>query len=1695
MGERLYCWIAVLFFLVLLPGISAANCGGAVQCNCGDTLTSSIILNHDITDCGNHGIIIGVNGVTLDCGGHTIDGTTATSRFGIWVSGYSSITVKYCTIQEYENAIRMNGGQGNVFRNNYLHHIRQSAILVESGVGTQVRDNRAENNGAGVYVAYGSNNLVERNVVRSDANGIFLDTASSVTVRLNNASGNIRGIYILNSNPITVYQNKFSQNTDYGAYLQGSSNVVFYDNVFTNSVNRNAYETTLNGWNFSGHGNFWSDFEQNPGYPSTYEIAGPSNGTDFFPEGAVGYSVDLSFLGDPVIEDPLVEGHTTLINMTVQNTGDSAVSNVMMHFYIDGALEGTKSDVTIPPHSSVPVMFDWWATAGDHTFEAEIDPEDVIEEIDEGNNLLVTSFSVIESNIKLLVIPYNWEGGYDTYRDAAFNAVNHFLSRIPLSVCPDRLSLVLTEEREYGSDWSGFSCYDQDMISPNCDNRGFPWQSPNAKLASCAHEYSTKTGYTHYDYLIGITDTDLVVWNGTGDPVEPNCQDVGGWSDPILTVVLSETNRLGYVTHELGHQFGLRDQYCDCGGTSMFYMCGHSWVIPNPLQAALGCDPSYDINQEDPQCVAQWGERDCCEDHLPECCLFQVGNYYPYHPDCSWAFGNIDFLGEDSDQDGRLDQGDRTVMSNEPFVLGQFDSTERTYLSGLAEMSCDPTLLRDQSNLQHLEILVTINSSGDVVNWSVMPYLGQPAVYHPLLGNYAVLIKDSAENILFQQSFDVDFFILSDPPLIVDHQTLSYRVPFSADLAFFEISAGDQLVLREAIPQLCGGDEVCDGLENALFCPNDCPHSGPDNLCQYDRNGLCDPDCGPGVDPDCGCLVPHDGMVLRYNTTLCTGTYDLPNGLFVDADNISVDGNGSTLRGNRNGTGIYVNNRQGVTLGNMTVANYSYAIRLFNSSRNVVKNATMRSSLIGLSVNGTGNRFFGNRFLNNILSALEDTNGNAWNLSGIGNSWSDLSANPGYPAYYDVEGLGNGKDYWPLYAISCNHTLNSSLNLTYDLGECVNGFTVSVSNIFLDCKGHLISGIGNNSGISIQNLKNVTIRNCTVENFKNGVYIVGSNRTVVTNSRILRNGWYGLYLNRANYSSIRSNHILNVSVYYGIQLYDSVNTTIRDNVISGNNHTGIVVVYHSRNTTILNNTLSRNLRNAITIDRYSNYSRIVDNLVEQSIMYHGISVANASGLLILNNTVRNNNHSGIATSRFLTNSTIEGNVVFGNPINGVIISNSTLLRVANNSIFGNGVGINLTRGVNLTTVLNNTVTNNSRGMVFSTNASRNTVRMNFVLDNVEYGALLEEGTRNAFAENIFLRNGIPAFVQALAFNNTWNLSGIGNTWDDFSNPGYPATFVVQGFGGGIDWFPAWINYPPVLEEIGIRNAWTGAELVIDADAIDMNHQELAFSLVTDLQNYSFDTLTGVFRWTPQLADIGLHEANFSVTDGMEIDFEMIVINVTEGNNPPTLSEIGPYQVDEGQPLAIQLSASDPDNDTLSFATDAGEVLPSPFSFSTETGLFEWTPTFDDAGVYAVNFSVSDGELDDSEIVEITVLDVNRAPVLEHVGNKVVEEWSWLYISLNATDPDGDTITYSTNAAGQLPSPFSFNETNGRFHWRPQGNDSGTYMVAFNATDGQLWAGEEISIHVSDYQPTGSPIFRKIISEADLAPDPYEPGGD
>ncbi len=199
------------------------------------------------------------------------------------------------------------------------------------------------------------------------------------------------------------------------------------------------------------------------------------------------------------------------------------------------------------------------------------------------------------------------------------------------------------------------------------------------------------------------------------------------------------------------------------------------------------------------------------------------------------------------------------------------------------------------------------------------------------------------------------------------------------------------------------------------------------------------------------------------------------------------------------------------------------------------------------------------------------------------------------------------------------------------------------------------------------------------------------------------------------------------------------------------------------------------------------------------------------------------------------------------------------------------------------------------------------------------------------------------------------------------------------------------------------------------------------------------------------------DVNGAVVEGNEDNWSSAVRLIVNGqqvvNHPPHLDPIGDRPVAENSELRITLRATDPDGDRLTYSAS-----PLPRRASLTGNSFVWVPDYDQAGSYTITFSAKDAEFEDTETITVLVTNTNRAPVLQPIGPRTLDENQPLEFTVTATDPDGDTVHLS---ALNLPTGASFVDR--IFRWTPGYDQAGNYAVSITASDGQTANSQAVEI--------------------------------
>jgi hypothetical protein len=161
-----------------------------------------------------------------------------------------------------------------------------------------------------------------------------------------------------------------------------------------------------------------------------------------------------------------------------------------------------------------------------------------------------------------------------------------------------------------------------------------------------------------------------------------------------------------------------------------------------------------------------------------------------------------------------------------------------------------------------------------------------------------------------------------------------------------------------------------------------------------------------------------------------------------------------------------------------------------------------------------------------------------------------------------------------------------------------------------------------------------------------------------------------------------------------------------------------------------------------------------------------------------------------------------------------------------------------------------------------------------------------------------------------------------------------------------------------------------------------------------------------------------------------------------------LTGAGPFSVNEGQTLSLQLVGTDSVGNALTYSCTFG-CAHAGITLNPATGLFVWTVAYGQSGTYNVTFHVTNGTISDDYSTQIVVNFVDQTPVFTNLGPQTITVGQTLTLVPNATEANGLPLTYSI---ATLPANAAFDGTTLTF--TPDGTQIGTVNIDITADDGQ-----------------------------------------
>jgi len=181
--------------------------------------------------------------------------------------------------------------------------------------------------------------------------------------------------------------------------------------------------------------------------------------------------------------------------------------------------------------------------------------------------------------MQVIYIPVNWDSGASTYLSAVDAHHDSFVSNIPLASCPTQAfkNILDPDTQNCLLDCTEYGCL---LSDGTCVMSG---------LGACA----TAAGMVwnpNLDRIVGLTDDDISIYNGA------SCSDALGYTYMNTDKTILEYEQSMVTAHELGHDFGLCDEY--------------SYSAWSSQNSYYGCPNTYPTCCEDhPSCIDC---NDCC---------------------------------------------------------------------------------------------------------------------------------------------------------------------------------------------------------------------------------------------------------------------------------------------------------------------------------------------------------------------------------------------------------------------------------------------------------------------------------------------------------------------------------------------------------------------------------------------------------------------------------------------------------------------------------------------------------------------------------------------------------------------------------------------------------------------------------------------------------------------------------------------------------------------------------------------------------------------------------------------------------------------------------------------------------------------------------------------------------------------------
>ena len=341
----------------------------------------------------------------------------------------------------------------------------------------------------------------------------------------------------------------------------------------------------------------------------------------------------------------------------------------------------------------------------------------------------------------------------------------------------------------------------------------------------------------------------------------------------------------------------------------------------------------------------------------------------------------------------------------------------------------------------------------------------------------------------------------------------------------------------------------------------------------------------------------------------------------------------------------------------------------------------------------------------------------------------------------------------------------------------------------------------------------------------------------------------------------------------------------------------------------------------------------------------------------------------------------------------------------------------------------------------------------------------------------------PALPSGLSLDP--NTGAITGTLDYTAAAGSPYALTATADDGSetadqpIVWTVTNTNRPPVWTDPGTQSDAEGDAVSLTLVATDADLESVTYAVSPPLPSgLSLDPNSGAITGTIDFTAAALSPYLLTATasDGIAPVPQAFTWNVSNTNRAPVWSDPGPQAHAEGDVVNLDLIATDPDGEGVTFTAPG---LPDGLSLDASSGVITGTIGYSasTASPYSITATASDGVAPVDQVFGWTVTNTNRPPVWVDPGPQQHEEGEVVSLQLDATDLDPeDTVTFT--AVG-LPAGLAVDPGTGLIDGTvAQGahDDGPVHSVTASASDGTASVDQVFSWTIEAAAPPEVPML-------------------